>query len=69
MISYEPFWNTLKKKGISQYKLIHEYKISAGQLSRIRANQDISTHTINMLCEILDCRVEEILCYSPLNEE
>ena len=69
MISYEPFWNTLKKKGISQYKLIDEYKISAGQLSRIRANQDISTHTINMLCEILDCRVEEILCYLTENKK
>ena len=69
MISYEHFWNTLKKKGISQYKLIHEYKIYAGQLSRIRANQDISTHTINMLCEILDCRVEEILCYLTENKK
>lgn len=63
MISYEPFWNTLKIKNISQYRLIKDYGISAGQLSRMRANQNISTHTIDMLCEILDCKVEDIIAY------
>ncbi len=63
MISYEPFWNTLKKKGMSQYQLIQKYGISAGQLSRMRSNSNISTHTINTLCEILDCKVEDILIY------
>lgn len=63
MISYEPFWNTLKLKGVSQYQLIQKYGISAGQLSRMRSNSNISTHTINALCEILDCKVEDILIY------
>lgn len=63
MISYEPFWNTLKLKRISQYRLIKEYGISAGQLSRMRANENISTHTVNMLCEILDCNVQDIMIY------
>lgn len=63
MISYEPFWNTLKLKGVSQYQLIQKYGISAGQLSRMRNNSNISTHTINVLCEILDCKVEDILIY------
>lgn len=63
MISYEPFWNTLKTKGMSQYQLIQKYGISAGQLSRMRNNSNISTHTINILCEILDCKVEDILIY------
>ena len=63
MISYTPFWNTLKKKQISQYQLINKYKVSAGQLSRMRKNDDISTHTINMLCEIIDCRVEDIVVF------
>lgn len=51
-------------KNISQYQLIKEYGISAGQLSRMRSNQNISTHTINMLCSILDCKVEDILEYT-----
>ena len=46
MISYEPFWETLKKKNITQYQLINTYGISAGQLSRMRANNHISTHKI-----------------------
>lgn len=63
MISYEPFWNTLEEKGISQYQLIKNYGVSAGQLSRIRANQNISTHTLNMLCKLLSCRVQDIIVY------
>lgn len=69
MISYEPFWNTLDKKGITQYQLINQYHISAGQLSRMRANANISTHTIDVLCEILDCPVEDILKYVKKSEK
>ena len=63
MISYEPLWNTMKEKGISQYQLINKYKISAGQLSRLRANNNVSTHTLDRLCEILDCNLEDIAVY------
>lgn len=60
MISYEPLWNTLKQKGVSQYELINKYNFSAGQLSRLRSNINVSTHTLNRLCEILDCSLEEV---------
>lgn len=63
MILYEPLWQTMQKKGISQYQLIKTYKISAGQLSRLRANQHVSTHTLNTLCEILSCRIEDVVSY------
>lgn len=63
MISYEPLWNTLKQKGVSQYELINKYNFSAGQLSRLRSNTNVSTHTLNRLCEILDCRLEEVAVY------
>ncbi len=65
MISYSKLWETMDRKGISQYKLIKEYNFSAGQLSRLRANAYISTHTIDVLCRILDCSVEEIMNYVP----
>ena len=55
----------MKEKGVSQYKLIKDYGISAGQLSRLRANVHISTHTIDMLCSILKCNVEDIMSYHP----
>ena len=63
MISYEPLWKTLKQKNISQYQLIKKYGFSSGQLSRLRANQYISTHTVEVLCDILDCKVEDIMVY------
>ena len=63
MISYEPLWATLKQKNISQYALIKNYHVSAGQLSRLRANQNVSTHTLDVLCEILDCRLEDVAVY------
>ena len=58
----------MKKKNISQYKLINEYHISAGQLSRLRANRYVSTHTLDILCDILDCRIEDIVTYVPNQE-
>lgn len=63
MISYEPLWSTLNKRNISQYQLINTYKVSAGQLSRLRKNANVSTHTLNTLCEILDCELHEIAIY------
>lgn len=65
MISYEPLWTMLKNKDITQYQLINKYHVSAGQLSRLRKNNYISTHTIDILCEILNCRVEDVLRYIP----
>ena len=63
MISYEPLWHTLEKKNISQYQLINKYKFSAGQLSRLRKNANVSTHTLNTLCEILGCELHDIAIY------
>ena len=53
----------MKEKGISQYSLIKNYHISAGQLSRLRSNSYVSTHTIDILCNILNCEVEEIMSH------
>lgn len=72
MIVYDRLWATMKKRGVSQYRLIREHQFSAGQLSRLRKNANISTYTINTLCKILDCRVEDILEYveeEPSSEE
>lgn len=63
MISYEPLWATLKEKGVTQYQLINKYHISAGQLSRLRANANVSTYTLNTLCEILNCELKDIVVY------
>ena len=61
MIKYERFWKTLKEKGISQYNLVTNYNISKSLLQRLRNNDGISTHSIDMLCSILDCSNEDIV--------
>lgn len=60
MITFEPLWRTMKSRGISQYKLIKEYKISTGQLDRLRKNGNVSTYTLDQLCKILDCTLADI---------
>lgn len=63
MIVYNRLWETMKKRGISQYKLIKDYKISSGQLDRLRKNDNVSTFTLNQLCKILNCTLDEIAGY------
>ena len=63
MIKYDRLWETMKKKGVSQYKLIKLYGISNGQLDRLRKNENVSTFTLNQLCRILDCSLNEIAEY------
>ena len=67
MISYEPFYNTLKQKNISTYKLINDYGISRSLLDRLKHNKPISTVTLNDLCNILKCKVEDILLFTEDN--
>lgn len=67
MISYEPLYKTLKEKGISTYKLINEYGISRSLLDRLKHNRPISTVTLNDLCSILHCRVEDVLVFTEDN--
>ena len=63
MISYEPFYATLRKKGITTYKLINQFGVSRSLIDRLKHNKPISTVTINDLCTFLDCNVEDILRY------
>jgi DNA-binding Xre family transcriptional regulator len=63
MITFDRLWNTMKQRGISQYKLIRDYNISSGQLDRLRKNENVNTYTLNQLCSILDCNLEDIAEY------
>ena len=63
MITYEPFYRTLKSRGISTYKLVNQYNISRSLLDRLKHNKPISTVTLNDLCAFLDCNVEDVLMY------
>ena len=61
MVSYDRLWETMKKKNTSQYRLIKYYGVSAGQIGRLKKNMYVSTHTIDMLCNILQCSVEDVM--------
>ena len=63
MISYAPFWKTLKDRGQSTYTLINRYGISSSTVDRLRNGKGISTAKVDDLCKILDCMVEDIIEY------
>lgn len=63
MIVFDRLWTTMKEKGVSQYKLIKEHKISTGQLDRLRKNENVNTYTLDQLCRILDCSLNDIAEY------
>lgn len=65
MISYENLWAIMKEKGITQYALIKKYNVSPGQITRLKRNESVSTHTIEVFCKILDCDVGDIMHYIP----
>ncbi len=65
MISYRPFWETLKASSESTYTLINKYRVSSATIDKLRKNKAITTTTLNDLCRILDCPVEKILEYIP----
>lgn len=61
MISYTPFWRTLAEKGITQYQLINEYGVSTGTLDALRKNKSVTLNTIQDLCSILQCPIQNIV--------
>lgn len=63
MIKYDNLWKTMKKKGVSQYALIKNHNISPGQITRLKRNESVSTHTIDVFCKILECKVEDVMTY------
>lgn len=69
MITYERLWETMKKRGITQYHLIKHEKFSAGQIGRLKNNLTVSTQTLDTLCRLLSCRIEDIVTYIPDNGE
>ena len=69
MISYNRLWETMEKRKISQYRLIKEFGLCSGQMSRLKKNTYVSTHTLETLCRILDCRIEDVMEVSFEDEE
>lgn len=68
MFTYDKLWQTMKERGISQYKLEKDYNISRGTISTLRKNGNVTVYTLDTLCQILHCRIEDILEIIPDEE-
>ena len=68
MMSYDKLWKVMEEKGVTQYALIKKYRVSPGQITRLKRNESVSTHTIEMFCKILGCQVGDIMEYVPDEE-
>ena len=69
MIDYSIFWKTLEQSSENWYTLTKNHKISHSTLSRLKNNKDISTKTINDLCRILHCQIQDIATYIPSDND
>lgn len=69
MISYEPFWNTLKQSDETTYTLINRHHISSAIIDKLRKNKPLNTTTINDLCRILHCQIQDIAQYVPSDSD
>lgn len=69
MISYAAFWVTLKESQESTYTLIKNHHISSSTLDKLRKNRPLNTTTINDLCRILNCRVQDVMEYIPSDSD
>ena len=68
MISYEPLWRTMKQRGATTYTLQVKGGISSSTVRRMKAGDSVSTHTLDMLCKLLDCTLDDIVAYLPDEE-
>ena len=68
MISYAPLWETMKRKNATTYTLQVKGEISSSTVRRLKANESVSTNTLDALCKILDCTLADIVTYLPDKE-
>ncbi len=69
MIDYTPFWKTLKQSSETTYSLIQRHHISSSTIDKLRKNKPVNTTTLNDLCRILNCKIEQIVQYIPSNDD
>lgn len=69
MIDYSPFWRTLEHSGENWYTLTKKHHVSDSTMHRLKHNMDISMKTVNDLCRILNCQIEDIAHYVPSDKD
>lgn len=69
MIEYSSFWHTLKNSKESTYTLINKHHISSATIDKLRKNKPLNTTTLNDLCRILNCQIQDICQYVPSDDD
>ena len=65
MISYKPLWETMKQKNITTYTLIYKHNFSPYTITNLKRNKSITMHTLEKLCQILQCQAESVVIFLP----
>ena len=65
MISYDPLWETMRRKGATTYTLQVKGGISSSTIRRLKANESVSTNTLDAICKILACELSDVVIYRP----
>ena len=65
MIVFDKLWSVMEEKGVSTYQLREKCGIDSKTIRRLRANDNMETKTLNKLCMVLDCHLEDIAEYVP----
>ena len=65
MIRYTPLWETMKKRGATTYTLRIKEGMSHATVQRLQKDLPVSTLTLDRLCSILNCRIEDVVEYVP----
>lgn len=63
MMIFDPLWETMKRKNVTCYKLINTYKVSRSMIDKLKHNRNVTLETVDNLCQILDCRVEDVVLF------
>lgn len=69
MISYAPLWETMRRRKATTYTLQYKGNISSSTIRRLKANESVSTNTLDALCKILQCDLPDIVRYLPEDAE
>ncbi len=68
MISYQPLWDTMKKKGVTTYALIYKHNFSPYTITNLKRGKSITLYTLEKLCKALDCQINDVVAFLPDEE-
>jgi len=63
MVSYKPLWETMERKGVTTYALIHKHNINTRTITNLKHNRGITVDTLERLCKILECTPNDVLLF------